>query len=262
MSAAWDLRLGDCLAADGMPSLADKSVGCVIVDPPYSEHVHAKSRSGSMARAANGLDRPGGFSIAIDLGFEAITQDTMEACADQFARIARRWVLVFCDMESAHLWRGACVSSGGLEYIRTLAWHKVGGAPQFTGDRPAVWGETIVVCHPKGRKKWNGGGKQGWYSCAPAGDRDGSGLDERMHTTQKPVALMEALIRDFTNPGELICDPFAGSGTTLLAATRLGRKSIGWEKNADTHATALRRLQGERQLPEGFLDDRQGTLIA
>lgn len=250
---SFDLRLGDCLAPDGMPSLEDKSVDVVITDPPYSAHVHANAR--------HGAGRTGRISVETEIGFESLTQETMEAAADQFARLARRWVLVFCDIESSHLWAGALRSTGGLEYLRTCAWHKIGGAPQFTGDRPAVWGEAIVVCHPKGRKKWNGGGKQGLYSVPTAIDRDRSGLDERMHTTQKPVALMEALIRDFTMPGELVCDPFAGSGTTLLAAMRLGRRSIGWERDPATHTSALRRLQGERQLPDGFLDARQGTLV-
>jgi len=246
--SAFDLRIGDCLdPVTGLASLADKSVDVVITDPPYSEHVHAKSRSGSMNSAANGLVRKNGdaISIPVDLGFEHIGQDTMESVADQFARLARRWVLVFCDMESAHLWRGALVSTGGLEYVRTCAWDKTDGAPQFTGDRPAVWGETIVCCHPKGRKRWNGGGKRGIYSIPAAKDRCGNGLDARVHTTQKPVRLMEALVADFSDEGETILDPFAGSGTTLLAARRLGRSAIGWERDAEIYEHARRCLAGE-----------------
>jgi hypothetical protein len=238
-----DFRLGDCLAADGMASLPDKSIDAVITDPPYSAHVHAKSRRGLKVTHVEGARNE--ISARRDLGFESIDSATMGACADQFARLARRWVLVFCDIESAHLWRGALVSTGGLEYVRTCAWHKVGGAPQFTGDRPAVWGEAIVVCHPKGRKRWNGGGKQGIYSIPTAIDRDRSGLDARIHTTQKPLRLMEALVYDFTNEGETILDPFAGSATTLLTARRLGRSAIGWEKDADSYEKARRRLDGE-----------------
>lgn len=49
----------------------------------------------------------------------------------------------------------------------------------------------------------------------------------RVHPTQKPVPVMEWLINRFTKPGDLICDPFCGSGTTLTAAERLGRRWIG-----------------------------------
>jgi site-specific DNA-methyltransferase (adenine-specific) len=54
---------------------------------------------------------------------------------------------------------------------------------------------------------------------------------------------MEALIRDFTDPGDLVCDPFAGSGTTGVAAIRLGRRFIGWERHPKFHADATARLE-------------------
>lgn len=140
-----DLRIGDCLdPVAGMASLPDRSIDVVITDPPYSEHVHSKQRRGlTRTHYAGATDE---INARDELGFDSMTVEIMEACADQFERLAKRWVLVFCDMESAHLWIGA-MRSAGLEYLRTCAWHKIGGAPQFTGDRPAVWGEAIVCCH-------------------------------------------------------------------------------------------------------------------
>lgn len=251
----WELRLGDNAE---MAGLADASVDVVIADPPYSEHVHSNSRRGLTVTHVGGAKDE--ISERRELGFDALTQDQMEAAADQFARLARRWVLVFCDMESAHLWRGA-LTSAGLEYLRTCAWHKIGGAPQFTGDRPAVWGEAIVCAHRPGRKRWNGGGKQGLYSFPTAIDRDRSGLDTRIHTTQKPVSLMEALILDFTEPGEMVLDGFAGSATTGVAAIRLGRSFLGWERDAEMFAKAAERLRTTRALPVGYHGTRaQGVL--
>lgn len=258
---SYELINADCLGSDGMPSLLARSVDVVISDPPYSEHVHSKSMRATVNVVSKRAPKPGDrIAEPRDLGFAPLTQDVMEAAADQFERLARRWVLVFCDVESSHLWAGA-LRSAGLQYIRTMAWQKLGAAPQFTGDRPGTAFEAIVVAHRPGKKQWNGGGKLGWYAVPTAQDRgDHPGLDERMHTAQKPAALMEALARDFTNPGETILDAFAGSGTTLLAALRLGRHSIGYEKNAVEHAKALLRLQGEKQLPDGFLEERQGSL--
>jgi DNA modification methylase len=267
MTPTYDIRSVDCLKPGGMDTLADLSVDAVMADPPYSEHVHAKSRSGlSQDNRTNGS---GEISARRDLGFECITQGEMEAAANHFARLTRRWVLVFCDVESVHLWRGALESTGQLQYLRTVGteqpgsviWHKIGGAPQFTGDRPAVAFEAIVVAHRPGRKRWNGGGKQGWYAVPTAIDRDRSGLDVRLHTTQKPVALMEDLIRDFTDPGELILDPYAGSGTTGIAALRLGRRFLGFERDVAMHATATKRLAGELTLPSAFHHERQGRLL-
>jgi len=240
-----DLRLGDCLAPDGMASLPNKSIDVVITDPPYSEHVHSKSQ-----RALT--DKP------ISLGFESLDARTMVACADHFARLARRWVLVFCDVESAHLWREALTRSGALEYVRTCAWHKPNGSPQFTGDRPGTWGEAIVCAHVPGKKRWNGGGKLGLYAVLTASDRTKDGLDARVHTTQKPLRLMEALIADFTDENESILDPFAGSGTTLLAARRLGRNAIGWERDPEIYEHARRGLAGEGRAEP---DERQVPLF-
>ena len=62
------------------------------------------------------------------------------------------------------------------------------------------------------------------------------------HSCQKPVGLMQELIERLTNPGDLIADPFAGSGSTLLAAKELGRKAIGIEQDAKHCATIAARL--------------------
>jgi site-specific DNA-methyltransferase (adenine-specific) len=60
---------------------------------------------------------------------------------------------------------------------------------------------------------------------------------------------MQELIRDFTDEGELILDPFAGSGTTAFAAARLGRRFVGWEKDPDIHAAAMERLANVEREP-------------
>lgn len=265
MTASFDLRLGECIA--GMAAMPDMSVDVAISDPPYSEWVHSKHRVAQKqdndlpnytAPSDGKLKRR--ICQSKQIGFEHITQAEMEAASDQFARTTRRWTLVFCDVESSHLWAGA-LRRAGLEHIRTLAWQKLGGTPQFTGDRPSVAFEAIVLAHRPGRKTWNGGGKAGWYAIPTAMDRDGSGLDVRLHTTQKPVALLEDLVRDFTDPGELILDAYAGSGTTGVACARLGRRFVGFERDPAMHAIATKRLAGELTLPSAFHHDRQGSLL-
>ena len=274
MMRDWELRPVDCLGGGGLETLADGSCDVGILDPPYSEHVHENHRRGTSNRNQNATyviasgETKRRISESKELGFDHITQEEMERVADHLARIVRRWSLVFCDVESVHFWRGALASAGlevprtcGSEQPATVIWHKLGGAPQFTGDRPAVAFEAIVVAHPPGKKRWNGGGKAGWYAVPTAIDRDRTGLDERVHTTQKPVALMEALIRDFSDPGELILDPFAGSASTGVAALRLGRRFLGFERDEKMAAVAATRLGGERVLPPAYHDDRQGRLV-
>jgi DNA modification methylase len=231
----WTMQSGDCLP--WLASLSDKSVDVVITDPPYSEHVHAKSRIGSK-------ESKDGISQNQDLGFVAITPEQMAEAARQFARLARRWVLVFSDIESTGDWR-RCLTEAGLDYVRTGTWVKLAATPQFSGDRPACATEHVTIAHPKGRKHWNGGGMHALWTHTIAQNRGAQG--PRLHTTQKPLALMLELVSLFSEPGELVLDPFAGSGTTGVAALRQGRRFAGCELQPGYFATTCERLAAEEQ---------------
>jgi DNA modification methylase len=85
-------------------------------------------------------------------------------------------------------------------------------------------------------------------------------LDEKAartgHQTQKPQSLMRELIQLFSDPGELIADPFAGSGSTGVAAIAEGRRFIGWEKDPHWAEVAQARIDGR-----GVADPKQPTLF-
>ena len=220
----WELRTGDCLA--GMASLPDASVDVVITDPPYEAEAHTAQRM---------VARAGGRLECEPIAFPPITEEQRTESAHQMARLARRWILVFCQVEGAMKWRAA-LEAGGAVYKRTCQWIKPDGKPQYSGDRPGIGYESIVVCHAPGRSTWNGGGSHGVFIVNKSGDpRTG-------HQTQKPLALMERLVRLFSDQGELIFDPFTGSGSTGVAALRLGRFFCGWEKEHEYVAIARARL--------------------
>lgn len=234
------IRLFHGRCEDVLPTL--EPVDHVITDPPYSAHVHGAARSSRM-QSAN--DRGGRYGADVrrnvDLGFDHLGDAERAAVADEFARLARRWVLVFSDTESSHLW-SRDMQAAGLQYVRTCFWHKLGSTPQFSGDRPAVAVEAITVAHPSGRKRWNAGGKHGLYAHPIVLDRGRTGVG-RLHTTQKPEALMADLIADFTDDGETILDAYAGSGTTLAVAKRAGRYAVGIEQN-EAHCEVIARRLG------------------
>ena len=75
-------------------------------------------------------------------------------------------------------------------------------------------------------------------------------LYPKAHPCQKPVALMSYLVRTFTNEGDLVIDPFMGSGTTAEACLLTGRRFIGTEKNPDFYETAVERLQKAYDTPK------------
>jgi site-specific DNA-methyltransferase (adenine-specific) len=230
---SYVLHLGDCLdPVTGLASLADKSVDVVITDPPYSKHTHDRTWT------AKTIGRP---TIYEGIDFDALTPDVAYAVAGEAHRVTNRWFAAFTDMEGIALWRDA-VLNAGLDYVRTCLWVKPDATPQFTGDRPASGAEAFVLAHRPGRKRWNGGGKRNVYTHgrAPGG---------APHPTTKPLSLMLELVADFTEPGDLILDPFAGSGTTGVAALMLGRRFIGWERDSEYHAIATRRLNGDEAKP-------------
>lgn len=223
--------------ANVLASLPALSVDHIITDPPYSETVHRNVKSSKRDGLPDATDFACRARRVRDLGFSHLTAEEAGHAAKQFARLSRRWVAAFSDVESCDVWR-FCLELSGLDYIRTAAWFREGGAPQFTGDRPASGFEVITLAHPTGRKRWNGGGRSAVYAHPIVANRKGQ-QGSRLHPTQKPEALMVALLRDFTDPGELICDPYAGSSTTGVAALRLGCRFIGIERQAQ-HVEASR----------------------
>lgn len=237
---------GDC--RELLPSL--ESVDVVLTDPPYSAETHEKQW------IAHALTKGKARFHTKDtgLGFDPLDEGTRTFLAVQFARLARRWVLAFCDLESIMEWRAALEHSG-LEYIRTLIWDKVDSAPQFTGDRPANGAEAIVLAHPKGKKRWNGGGRRNVFR-HPANGEKGS----KPHPSTKPLPLMKELVVLFTEPGELVLDPMMGSGTTLEAARDLRLRAIGIEQEERHCEYAAQRLS--QQIFTFDLAPSQGDLMA
>jgi DNA modification methylase len=212
--------VADCL--DVLPQL--EAVDHVITDPPYEVEAHTQGRRAGSGHGA--VERP--------LDFEGITDELRCAAGREMTRLSSGWVLVFCQVEAAMSWRDALHPA---RYVRTQIWRKPDGAPQFTGDRPGMGYESIVTCWAgDGRTHWNGGGRHGVYEHRV--ERNSSG-----HMTAKPLPLMRELIRLFTDPGDLILDPFAGSLTTAVAAHHLGRRCIAIEREQRYVDAGLERLR-------------------
>ena len=238
MKPVWDLHCGDCLdPVTGLASLGDKSVDHVITDPPYSRDLYTRFRTnkGSLPHRSNDA------AVQLASGRIGAIDDIMRPIAEHVGRVLRRWAIIFCDVEIVHRWRTE-LEAAGLEHARVGAWVKSQPTPQISGDRPGQGFEACEIAHPTGRKRWNGGGSAGTWFGASEKTRD-----RPDHPCPKPEWLMERLVRDFTDPGDLILDPFMGSGTTGVAAIRLGRRFIGWEKDPKYHAIALKRLTAAKE---------------
>jgi site-specific DNA-methyltransferase (adenine-specific) len=230
-----DLRLGDCLAPDGLAGLPAGAVDVTLADPPFDKRVHRAALEGG----ARGTGR----AVRGELPFPPIDGETLARVAAELARVTRRWILVFAAERQIELWARA-LEAGGARAIRLGIAARRNPRPQMSGDRPAPAVDFIVIAHAAGeRMRWNGGGRPARWA-SPVARFDPGG---QLHPTQKPLALMRELVRDFTDHGELVCDPFAGSGTTAVACRELGRRFLGWELQEKFHAAAMRRLDGARE---------------
>jgi site-specific DNA-methyltransferase (adenine-specific) len=227
-----DLRYGDCLASDGLPSLADRSVDVIITDPPFDRRTH---------RAAVEMgDRVAGKRrVAGALPFAPLDESTLPTLASQLVRVTNRWVVVFSAERQIEAW-ASVLEGAGARVIRVGLALRTNPRPQMSGDRPAPPADFLVIAHASpGRMQWNGRGKPGvWDSPAARWDTGG----KNKHPTQKALSLMRGLVEDFSNPGELVCDPFAGSGSTAVACKELGRRFVGWEISDAYHALACARV--------------------
>jgi site-specific DNA-methyltransferase (adenine-specific) len=258
---SWAIHHGDCFEL--LRGFADDSISVAILDPPYSERQHKGVRSSKRNRLLDGNGRmsKAATSRVVDLGFEHWTRREIVNITHILRRIVRRWVIAFCDDDLLPIWR-ACAKKAGFTAIKTNVWRRVGGAPQFTGDRPASDVEYIVSMHRPGKKRWNGGGHGismeyvddprdypddqpgAWLEYPIVANRSGH-RDDRLGTTPKNLELMMNLVGWFSEEGETVLDCTCGPGTTGVAALRLGRSFIGCELLPDRAEMARARLAAE-----------------
>jgi len=257
----WDLRCGPW-----QDTLANVECDALIVDAPYSARTHGGHGSGptvggSYSRTTHGshrsglaLSRPGASTTACvrrAINYDGWTPDDVRAFVESWAPRTRGWFVTITDHTLAPVW-DAALSGAGRYVFAPLPWFSPGSRVRLTGDGPSSWTCWIVVARPRSGEDRNGRLYSKWGTL-PGGymfTSDGIGNTpkggrKRTIVGGKPATLMRALIRDYTRPGDLVCDPCAGGGTTLLAAVQEGRRAIGSEMDQETHAKAVARLEAK-----------------
>lgn len=148
-------------------------------------------------------------------------------------------IITFCDWKKLsyiadELERNNC------EVKQVLIWKKSNPWPRNTGRLYVSSCEYAIWAIKKG-KKWTFNRQRQSFENAVF-EYPKVHHSHRIHTTQKPIKLMEEIINIHTNSADIVLDPFAGSGTTLVACQNLNRKYLGFEKDENYYAKAKERL--------------------
>lgn len=224
MTPAYDMRLGDCLdPVTGMASLGDKSVDAVVTDPPYGVDLgnHGAANDGRK----NHVLVKGSYDSYDDTpeNFDAVVAPAVRMALEKAAR-----ALVFVAGHMA--WRLPVPTAIGGIFLPAAVGRHAWGFNSFA--HCLLYGQA-----PDMQK-----------GCKQTGIRSTDIADKSLdHPCAKPLSWMLWAVRLASRPGDLILDPFAGSGTTGVAAIRLGRRFIGWEKDPKYHAIAMKRLAAARE---------------
>lgn len=238
--------------------IAPKSINMIFADPPYF-------------LSSGGISCSGGKQVSVDKGDWDTSLDI-----NQKLSYHRRWIRLCREVlnDNGTIWISATLHSvyaigvalemEGFSIINNIIWQKTNPSPNlacrcFThSTETVIWARKQLTPNKKGKHTFNydimkeeNNNKQmkdvwkfeeepEFYisTVTPQSEKK-----EGKHPTQKPIGLLERIIKASTNEGDLILDPFNGSGTTGIAAKMLNRKYIGIEKEKEYLDLTIRRLE-------------------
>jgi modification methylase len=242
------ILVGDCIAH--MNALPAGSVDLIFADPPYN------------LQLAEGLTRPDHSKVdAVDddwdkfesfAHYDAFTRGWLKAAKRVLKPDGAIWVI-----GSYHNIFRVGTALQDLDYwlLNDVIWRKANPMPNFRGTRFTNAHETLIWASrsQKSRVTFNYESmklanddtqmRSDWlFPICTGAERLKNADDDKVHPTQKPEALLHRILNATTKPGDVVLDPFFGTGTTGAVARKLGRRFIGIEREAEYVTAALKRI--------------------
>lgn len=209
-----DLRLGDWRDV-----LADVTeCDSVLSDPPYGSRTH----EGHNAAAGEAMEA---------IAYDSLAPADVADLVGHWAVRTRQWMGFMTSHDLIGAYESAYLAAGWYAFAPVPIIQK---RPRLVGDGPSSWAVYLMVARQRSRQMATWGCLPGAYDAPTA---KGSGI-----AGAKPLDLMSAIVRDYTRVGDLVVDPFAGSGTTALACAINGRRCITSERDPKHYEIAKARL--------------------
>jgi modification methylase len=246
---------GDCIEI--LERLPEKSIDLVFADPPYNLQLQKTLWRPNMTRVEpvdEEWDRFSGFQA-----YDAFSRTWLAACQRILKDQGSIWVIGTYH----NIYRlGSIMQDLGYWFLNDVVWIKNNPMPNFRGVRFTNAHETLIwaskykgvkyTFNHHAMKALNEGlqMRSDWFMPLCSGPERIRVNGKKAHATQKPEALLYRILLATSNPGDVVLDPFFGSGTTGAVARRLHRRWIGIEKEERYLAIARERI--EAVVPEPF----------
>src|ERR1700758_4916979 len=251
-SSSAHIVVGDCVAE--MTKLPAQSVDLVFADPPYNLQLQGdlKRPDDSKVDAVDDdWDKFSSFSA-----YDDFTRAWLTACRRVMKPTATLWVI-----GSYHnIFRvGTVLQDLGFWILNDIVWRKANPMPNFRGRRFTNAHETLIWAARQrdSRHRFNYQAMKAlnddiqmrsdwWIPLCTGAERLRNQHGLKLHPTQKPEALLHRILLASTAPGDIILDPFVGTGTTAAVAKRLQRHFIGIERHPAYAEAAIGRVRATR----------------
>jgi len=255
---------GDCVEA--MNALPENSIDLIFADPPYNLQLRGELHRPDNSRVDAVDDAWDSFS-SFEV-YDRFTRDWLRAARRILKPNGAMWVI-----GSYHnIFRvGAALQDAGYWILNDVVWRKSNPMPNFRGKRFTNAHETMIWASKSEGAKYtfnyealkalNEGiqMRSDWVlPICNGGERLKDANGEKAHPTQKPEALLHRVLVGSTNPGDVVLDPFFGTGTTGAVAKMLGRDFIGIEREAAYREVAEARIANVRRYDRSALEVSTG----
>ncbi|KAB2919511.1 MAG: site-specific DNA-methyltransferase [Hyphomicrobiaceae bacterium] len=252
--------VGDCL--EELAKLPAASIDLVFADPPYNLQLERDLLRPNNTKVDGVDDEWDKFSSFAD--YDRFSRAWLGECRRVLKPDGALWVI-----GSYHnIFRlGVALQDLGFWIQNDVIWRKTNPMPNFRGRRFTNAHETLIWAgrDQKSRVTFNYEAmkalnddlqmRSDWlFPICSGPERLKDGKGRKAHPTQKPEALLHRLLLATTNPGEVVLDPFFGTGTTGTVAKRLGRRWIGIERDPGYAAAAAERIGKVRPLSPSSLE--------